>query len=111
MVGIGGGTITVPYLAHTGFSMHKAIGTSAFCGVPIALAAVISYLVFSPVTNSIDKAYMTGYIYWPAFFGVISSSIVFSFFGAKLAMKLPIAVLSKLFSLCLVTVACTLLAK
>ena len=43
--GIGGGIFSVPYFYHRGLLMMKAIGTSAACGIPIALAGSLSYMI------------------------------------------------------------------
>lgn len=41
--GIGGGSLTVPYLTRYGVVMQKAVGTSAACGLPIAMLAHLVY--------------------------------------------------------------------
>ena len=42
-VGIGGGTLSVPFLSWCSVELHKAIGTSAAIGLPIALAGAVGY--------------------------------------------------------------------
>ena len=37
LLGIGGGTLTVPLLVYCNVPIHQAVGTSAACGLPIAL--------------------------------------------------------------------------
>ncbi|WP_239649707.1 sulfite exporter TauE/SafE family protein [Methylocucumis oryzae] len=43
IVGIGGGTLTVPYLVYGGFEMRQAVAVSSACGLPIAIAGTVSY--------------------------------------------------------------------
>ena len=45
LVGIGGGTLSVPFLLWNNLDMRKAIGTSAAIGFPIALAGCFGYIV------------------------------------------------------------------
>ena len=72
--GIGGGIFSVPYFYHRGLKMMNAIGTSAACGIPIALAGSISY-IFIGFENINLPDYSLGYIYLPAtiIVGVMSS--------------------------------------
>ena len=72
--GIGGGIFSVPYFYHRGLKMMNAIGTSAACGIPIALAGSISY-IFIGYENINLPDYSLGYIYLPAtiIVGVMSS--------------------------------------
>ena len=45
ILGIGGGTFSVPYLRSLGLKLTSAIGTSAACGVPIAIFGTIGYII------------------------------------------------------------------
>ena len=44
-VGIGGGSLSVPYMIYCNLPVHTAIGTSAAIGFPIAVAGAVGYLV------------------------------------------------------------------
>ena len=44
-------------------------------------------------------AWATGYIYWPAFAGIGTASVLFAPLGAKLAHALPVTTLRKFFAL------------
>ncbi|WP_372655097.1 sulfite exporter TauE/SafE family protein [Halobacteriovorax sp.] len=88
ILGIGGGTISIPFLSWRGFSMKKAVGVSAALGLPISIVGSISYIVSGlKVTNLPEQS--LGYIYLPAFLGVILTSSFFAHLGAKLSHKLP----------------------
>lgn len=44
MMGIGGGTLSVPFLNAVGFPMHRAVATSAGFGLVIAVPATVGYV-------------------------------------------------------------------
>ena len=97
IVGIGGGSMTVPYLLWNGTSIRNAVATSSAIGLPIAIAGVIGYLSRSYQLDHLP-AYSLGYIYLPAFFGIIVSSSLLAPVGAKLAHQLPVDTLKKFFA-------------
>jgi uncharacterized membrane protein YfcA len=98
VVGIGGGTMTVPYLQWCSVPMRHAVATSAACGLPIALAGATGFL-FSGWSNETLPPYSSGYIYWPAFGGIVLFSVLFAPLGARLAHRLPAAQLKRFFAL------------
>lgn len=100
LVGIGGGSMSVPFLVWCNVAMHNAIGTSAAIGFPIALAGAAGYLV-NGLAVDLPPATL-GYIYLPALIGVAAASIVTAPLGARLAHSLPIGGLKKIFALLLI---------
>ena len=107
-LGIGGGTLTVPYLVYMQRPMPVAVGVSSACGLPIAVASSISYIVLGwGITESMSG--FLGYIYLPAFVGVIVTSVLFAPIGAKMATKLPVKRLQQCFSVLLLLVGIRLL--
>ena len=108
MVGIGGGTLMTPYLQWNNISMHQSIATSVAVSLPIALAGSLGYLISG--LNSPDlPAYATGYIYWPAFFGIVIASYFTAPIGAKWAHQLPIKLLKRGFGILLIVLALKML--
>jgi len=97
IVGIGGGTLTVPYLTWCNVPIRNAVGTSAACGLPIAVAGMIGYVIAGWGAKDLPP-WSTGYIYWPAFAGIIATSLLFAPLGAKLAHTLPAAALKRVFA-------------
>lgn len=95
--GIGGGSLSVPILTFYSVPMRQAVGTSAACGLPIAVAGAIGFMLTGLGEEGVPRA-ATGYVYWPAFLGIVVTSIVFAREGAKLAHRLPAATLKKVFS-------------
>lgn len=101
--GIGGGSLSVPYLSWCNVKMQNAVATSAACGLPIALSGAAMNMYEGWGHPSLPE-YSTGYIYWPAFIGIVSTSVIFAKVGAKLAHRLPPLVLKRIFALLLVGV-------
>lgn len=101
LVSIGGGSLTVPFLTWQNVEIRKAIGTSAAIGLPISIAGTLGYVV-NGWANSSPENYTLGFIYLPA---VLLISVV-SFFtapiGAKMAHRLPVGILKKIFAVLLV---------
>ncbi len=98
VMGIGGGSLTVPFLLWNNVSMKKAVGTSAVCGLPIAVSGAIGFL-FTGLDNPSLPELSLGYIYLPAAICIISTSVFFAPIGAKLAYRLPILTLKRTFAI------------
>ena len=97
LVAIGGGVLSVPFMTWCNVKMQNAIGTSAAIGLPIAIAGTVGYLVNgwgAPGTPPLTL----GYIYLPALVLVSGVSMFFAPLGAKLAHRLPVATLKKVFA-------------
>jgi uncharacterized membrane protein YfcA len=97
LVGIGGGTLSVPFLAFHNASMHQAIATSAAIGLPIAIAGTAGY-IFNGIGVSGLPAGSIGYIHLTGLLGIAAGSICTAPLGASLAHKLPVAKLKKIFA-------------
>lgn len=108
LVSIGGGSLTVPYLTSKNIDIKKAIGTSAAIGLPISIAGTIGYLV-NGVNINFDYNYSLGFIYLPAVFYISITSFITAPYGAKLAQKLPVNILKKLFALMLISLSIKML--
>jgi len=108
--GIGGGSLTVPYLTHYGVVMQKAVGTSAACGLPIAIAGALGFMLFG-MKAEVNVPNTIGYIHIYAFLGISIMSFFTAKFGAKAAHALSPAVLKKCFAVLLVCVGCFFLVK
>ncbi len=111
MVGIGGGTLVVPYLVMAGQEIQKAVGTAAACGFPIAASGVIGFIWMGSQVHQVEGDWLTGFVHWQAFLGVIATSVFMAPLGARLARQLSHRKLSRLFSLVLLLVGLTLLSR
>ena len=108
VMGIGGGSMTVPYLLWCNVSMREAVGTSAACGFPIAVAGVIGFII-GGLDNTGLPDWSLGYVYLPAMLCIISTSVIFAPIGAKLAHRLPIQTLKRIFAIVLLLVGLKML--
>ncbi|MCO7225142.1 sulfite exporter TauE/SafE family protein [Pleionea sp. CnH1-48] len=102
LVGIGGGSLVVPYLNYLGEKITHCVGTAAACGLPIALAGALSYMVVG--WNENLPQWSLGYIYVPAFSGIIVASSLTAPLGARLAHYLPAKQLKRVFAVFLAVV-------
>lgn len=86
--------------------MKRAIGTSSACGALLALGATVSFMLSGSHLENMP-AYSVGFVYVPAFLGIVAASVGTSKFGALAANKLPVPVLKKAFAtfLCFVAIA------
>lgn len=101
--GIGGGSLTVPWLGLHGVRMQEAVATSSACGLAIALSGSIGFVLTGRHASPLPE-HALGYIYLPAFIGISISSVLFARLGAKLAHRLPAATLKKIFAVLLIIV-------
>ena len=108
VVGIGGGSMTVPLLVWRGIAPVRAVGTSSACGVAIGLASAVGYALHAPAGAL--PAYAVGYVYLPAAIGVAMASVLTAPVGMRLAHRLDGRTLKRVFAGFLVTVAVSLLA-
>ena len=108
LVAIGGGSLSVPFMSWCNVKMQNAIGTSAAIGLPIAIAGTVGYLVNG--WGAPDMPPLTlGFIYLPALVVVAATSMFFAPLGAKLAHRLPVATLKKVFAGVLVLLSAKML--
>jgi uncharacterized membrane protein YfcA len=108
LVGIGGGTLTVPFLIWHRVPAVNAVATSSACGLPIAVAGTLGFVVTGWNEAALPPA-ATGYLYWPALAAVAAASVVTAPAGAWLAHRLPVAVLRRIFAVLLLAVGARLL--
>lgn len=104
LFGIGGGSLTVPFLTWCNHPMQRSVATAAACGFPIAVVGALTNMVVGWDNASLPEESM-GYVYWPALLGIVITSVPFARLGAKLAHKLSAEKLKKLFAIMLVAVA------
>jgi len=98
MLGIGGGTLSVPFLSRCGHPMAGAVGISATLGFPIALTGAAGYVVLG--WGLPDRPPLSlGYVDLPAWGGIVLASVLLAPLGARLAHRLPTARLRKSFAL------------
>jgi len=97
IVGIGGGTLTVPFLHWHKINIKNAVATSAACGLPIALFSTASY-IYNGWDIPSTRQYMFGFVQLDAFLLIAISSFLLAPFGAKYAHQISDIALKKTFS-------------
>lgn len=108
--GIGGGSLTVPYLSRCGVVMQKAVGTSAACGLPIAIAGALGFIFFG-MKDQVNIPNAIGFVHIYAFLGISVMSFFTAKLGAKAAHSLSPVMLKKCFSVLLFAVGCFFFLK
>ncbi|MCY1277294.1 Sulfite exporter TauE/SafE [compost metagenome] len=101
--GIGGGSLTVPFLTWRSVPIQQAVATSAACGLPIAAASALSFMVLGWNETHLPP-WSLGFVYLPALVGIAVTSMFFARFGARLAHRLSPRLLKRLFALLLLAV-------
>jgi uncharacterized membrane protein YfcA len=104
LMGIGGGTLSVPYLTYCSVPVKRAVATAAAIGLPIALSSTLGML-YTGLDESGLPAGSVGYVNLPAFGGIVAASVLFAPLGARLAHRLPDPWLKRAFALFLVVMA------
>jgi uncharacterized protein len=108
LAGIGGGIMSVPFLLWCNQPMHRAIGTSAAIGFPIAVFTSLGYIMHGLQADALP-AYSVGYVYLPALVCLVSASVLTAPLGASLAHRLPVGALKRAFAVLLIVVGVRML--
>ena len=107
LIGIGGGSFSVPTLTAFGKNIHRAVGTSASIGFLIALPGFITYASTGWMIEGLPK-YSFGYVSLPIVLSVASVSVLTAPLGAKLSSKVNKNTLRKIFAIFLLLVCVSL---
>lgn len=108
LIGIGGGSLTVPYLSYCRVEMRQAVGTSAACGLPIAWAGALGFVINGWTVDGLP-AWSLGYVSLPGFLAIAVASVSCAPLGARLAHRLPPQMLKKAFALLLAVIGLKML--
>lgn len=108
VLGIGGGTLTVPFLLWCNVHIRNAVATSSACGLPIAAAGAGALIIAGSAYQGLPPG-STGYVYWPAAVMIILGSVVTAPLGARLAHVLPVVSLRRIFACVLAAIGIRML--
>ncbi len=98
LLGIGGGTLTVPFLTWCNIDLREAVASSAALGLPIAVAGTLGFIAMGWGHPGLPPG-ATGYVYWPAWLAITPATIAFAPLGAHVAHTVPTAWLKRAFAL------------
>lgn len=104
LLGIGGGTLSVPFLVWCQTPMRQAVGTASALGLPIAIAGALGFVLLG-LDHSRLPAHSLGYVHLPSLLGIVLASTLTAPIGAWLAHRLPVAALKKTFAILLIILA------
>ena len=102
-VGIGGGTLSVPFMSYCNVPLHHAVGTSAAIGFPIAVAGTLSYVIGGWHQAGLPAGCL-GFVHVSALVCIAAASFCTAPLGAKLSHSLPTSKLKKAFAIFLILV-------
>jgi hypothetical protein len=103
LLGIGGGSLSVPFLLWCGENIRVAVGTAATLGFPVAVAGTAGFIV-NGLGSPDQPGFNSGFVYWPAVAGIVLASVPLAPFGARLAHHLPQKTLQRVFALLLIVI-------
>lgn len=104
LLGIGGGIILVPLLLWFGLSMIQASATSAACSFPTACAGATMAMIAGWHIAGLPE-FTLGFVYWPVSLILGVASMVGAPLGVKLAHRLPVHTVKRVFGLVLCAIA------
>ena len=108
IVGIGGGTMTTPFLTYNQVAIKNAIATSAAVGMPIAVAGALGFIVAGLGVESATGG--LGFIHLQALISIVVASVLFAPLGAKVAHQVDGKKLKKFFALFLAALGVSVLS-
>ena len=97
MVGVGGGSMSVPFLTWCNVSIRNAVATSAAIGLPIAIAGTSGFIVSGWGVDA-RPVWSLGYVNLPAFFSIVAASTLFAPVGAWLTHRISPVILKRFFA-------------
>jgi uncharacterized membrane protein YfcA len=103
MVGIGGGSLNVPYLTRNGYPVVQAVAIASTCGWPIALGGVAGFVVLG--LGEVIWPASVGYLYLPGLVAIGLTGMLSAPAGVALAHRLPAGKLRRVFGVVLILVA------
>lgn len=104
LMGIGGATLSVPYMGFRGMVIHRAIGTASAIGPIIALPGAIGFIV-AGLDQAPGISYTAGYFHWLAWVLIVPFSMIAAPIGVRVNGAVNAVLLKKIFALFVLIVA------
>ena len=104
-LGIGGGSLMVPFMRTFGYDIRKSIGTAAAVGFLIAVTGTITMITGGKIIDNINTPFSIGYINILGFFVFVPVTMVMARLGAKTVYRINKKLLSKIFGVFLLIVS------
>jgi uncharacterized membrane protein YfcA len=104
-LGIGGGSLSVPFMRLFGYDMRKAIGTSAAIGILIAISGTISMISSGAIFATINSPLSFGYFNIAGFLVFVPVTMLMAPLGAKIVHKVSRSLITKIFGIYLILIS------
>jgi len=104
-LGIGGGSLMVPFMRTFGYDIRKSIGTAAAVGFLIAVSGTITMIAGGKLIDNVNAPFSIGYINLLGFAVFVPVTMVMARLGAKAVYKINKKLLSKIFGTFLLIVS------
>ena len=104
-LGIGGGSLMVPFMRSFGYDIRKSIGTAAAVGFLIAVTGTITMITGGKIIDNVNTPYSVGYINLLGFAVFVPVTMAMARIGAKVVHKIDKKLLSKIFGIFLILVS------
>ena len=104
-LGIGGGSLMVPFMRTFGYDIRKSIGTAAAVGFLIAVTGTITMVIGGKIIDNVNTPFSAGYINLLGFAVFVPVTMIMARLGAKAVYKIDKKLLSKIFGTFLVIVS------
>ena len=104
-LGIGGGSLMVPFMRTFGYDIRKSIGTAAAVGFLIALSGTLTMITGGKLIDNVNTPFSLGYINLLGFIVFVPVTMIMARIGAKAVYKIDKKILSKIFGTFLIIVS------
>ena len=104
-LGIGGGSLMVPFMRTFGYDIRKSIGTAAAVGFLIAVSGTITMITSGKIIDNVNTPFSIGYINLLGFAVFVPVTMIMARIGAKAVYKIDKKLLSKIFGTFLIIVS------
>ena len=105
LLGIGGGSLMVPFMRTFGYDIRRSIGTAAGVGFLIAVFGTITMITGGKIVDNISTPYSFGYVNLLGFLVFVPVTMIMARVGAKAVYKIDKNILSKIFGIFLIIVS------
>ena len=104
-LGIGGGSLMVPFMRTFGYDIRKSIGTAAAIGFLISVSATTTLIIGGEIIDNVETPFSIGYINLLGFLVFVPVTMVMARIGAKMVYRIDKKLLSKIFGAFLLIVS------
>ena len=105
LLGIGGGSLMVPFMRTFGYDIRRSIGTASAIGILIAISGTITMITGGEIINNVVTPFTLGYINLFGFIVFVPVTMLMARIGAKAVYKTDKKLLSKIFGTFLLIVS------